>query len=356
VQAVGYDGGLGLNSVPSAVWHDNLSAVLRRTKVGAPPERWFFPLSGNKNRLRCYYAILIGRSLGYRLPWPERTGPDDVHKVAEWLAGKSEKVLHRVLVARTSSAVRIALLARERGMDISSTHFVTSGEPLTPRREQEIKATGCSVSVAYSSGETGGMGRGCRNSIGDDVHVLKAHLAMIQESRPVGSVSMTVDALRITTLLPTAPKIFINMENGDYARFATRPCGCKLDGLGLTDHLSQIRSFEKLTSEGMTFFAGDLARIVEEVLPAKFGGSPLDYQAIEEEGRNGLNHFTMLVSPKVGEVDEEKLVQTIFEELKKGGANNRRMGSIWEEAGTVRVRREEPQPTRGGKIFPFQVR
>ena len=106
----------------------------------------------------------------------------------------------------------------------------------------------------------------------------------------------------------------------------------------------------------MTFFAGDLVRVVEEVLPAKFGGSPLDYQAVEEEGNNGLSHFTLLVSPKVGNVNEERLVQVVLEEIRNGGSNNRRMAAVWEQAGTVRVRREEPQPTKGGKIFPFQVR
>ena len=355
-QGVTYDGGLGLHDAPSAVWHDNLGAVLRETKHGAPPQRWFFPLTGNRNVVRCHYAVLIARSLGYRLGWPERTAPQDATKVAEWLAKKKRTAPHRVLVARTSLAVRVAAQARENGLDISSTHFITSAEPLTPKRAEEIKNAGCSISVSYSCSETSTIGRGCMNSTGDDIHFIKSHLAVIQESRPVGSTAMTVDALRFTTLLPTAPKFFINIENGDYAKLETRKCGCKFDSVGLTDHLSYIRSFEKLTSEGMTFFAGDLVRIVEEVLPVKFGGGPLDYQAIEEEGSNGLSHFTMLVSPKVGAVDEENLVQTVLEELKKGGANNRRMARIWEEAGTVGVRREEPQATKGGKVFPFQVR
>jgi hypothetical protein len=200
------------------------------------------------------------------------------------------------------------------------------------------------------------MAYGCNNSQSDDTHFLRNLLAVIQQPRAVGSTRVTVDGLRITTLLPTSPKIFINAENGDYAKLETRRCGCKLDDLGFTDHLSEIRSFEKLTSEGMTFFAGDLTRIVEEVLPVKFGGSSLDYQAVEEEGNNGLSHFTLLVSPKLGKVDEGKLVQIVVEELRKGGANNRRMARVWAEAGTVLVRREQPQPTKGGKIFPFQVK
>ena len=105
----------------------------------------------------------------------------------------------------------------------------------------------------------------------------------------------------------------------------------------------------------MTFFAGDLADIMEE-LPLQFGGSPLDYQAIEMQGKNGLGHLAILVSPKVGQIDETALVKTILEELqKRRGKSGRMMRKVWEEAETVRVRREEPQPTKGGKVFPFQV-
>ena len=166
---------------------------------------------------------------------------------------------------------------------------------------------------------------------------------------------MHVDAFRITSLFPTSPKVFINMENGDYGTLETRSCGCKLDALGLTTHLSNIRSYEKLTSEGMTFFAGDLARVVEEVLPARFGGSPLDYQAIEAEDKNGISHLNFLASPKLGEIDEKALIQTVLDEIKKIGGSSRMMAATWEQAGTVQVRREEPQPTKGGKVFPFQV-
>jgi hypothetical protein len=123
----------------------------------------------------------------------------------------------------------------------------------------------------------------------------------------------------------------------------------------MTDHISHIRSFEKLTSEGMTFFAGDLVRIMEEVLPGRFGGSSLDYQAIEEEDKNGISHLTFLVSPKVGGITERDLLKTVLNELKQNGGSSRRMAGIWEEAGTVRVRREEPHRTKGGKVFSFQV-
>jgi hypothetical protein len=52
-------------------------------------------------------------------------------------------------------------------------------------------------------------------------------------------------------------KVRLSMENGDFAELATGSCDCKFDELGLRQHLRHVRSFEKLTSEGMTFFGGN---------------------------------------------------------------------------------------------------
>jgi hypothetical protein len=94
---------------------------------------------------------------------------------------------------------------------------------------------------------------------------------------------------------------------------------------------------------------------MEEILPARFGGSPLDYQAVEEEGKDGISHLNLIVSPSVGKIEERALVKTVLEELKRSGGSSRMMARTWQEAGTVRVRREEPHPTKGGKVFSFQV-
>ena len=57
------------------------------------------------------------------------------------------------------------------------------------------------------------------------------------------------------------------------------------EALGYTTHIHTIRSWEKLTSEGMTFCGHDLIRLIEEVLPARFGGRPTDYQFVESGAR-----------------------------------------------------------------------
>lgn len=346
---------LGLHGTPYVLWMPYPRHVFCSAKAGIPLVKWFLPLSSNKNRLGSSYAILMGRLLGYPLPWPKRISADETRKVVEWLVRQKATTSAIALLTTPSSAVRVSLAAREDRLDISGTHFITNGEPLTPAREQEIKAAGCVVAAMYSTTETGCFASGCTNSTGDDMHLLKGHVALIGQPRPVRTTGLTLNAFRITSLLPTAPKILINMEIGDYGTLQTRVCGCKFDELGLTDHLSDIRSYEKLTSEGMTFFAADVARVVEEVLPARFGGSPLDYQAVEEEGKDGLSRLNLIVSPKVGKINREMLVRTLLEELQKNGGSSRMMARVWKEAGTVQVRREEPHSTKGGKVFSFQV-
>jgi hypothetical protein len=347
---------LGFYGGPFVLCHNIIAVFLVSTKGGTAPTKWFMPLSGKRNKLASYYGVMVGKSLGYPIPWPERFTRQEADHVAQWLAQEKRTVPRMIVWTSASSAVRIASAARERGLDISGTHFIAGSEPLTPVRERIIRSAGCTVTARYACTEIGRMGYGCLHATGFDVHILKGTVAVTQQAREVGATGVTVDALRITSLLSGAPKILINMETGDYGTLEARACGCKFDEVGLTDHLSQIRSFEKLTSEGMTFFAGDLARIVEEQLPSKFGGSPLDYQAIEEQGKNGLSYLAILVSPKVGGVNEALLVSTVLEELRKArGDSGRMMAAVWQEAGTVKVRREEPHPTKGGKVFSFQV-
>ena len=63
----------------------------------------------------------------------------------------------------------------------------------------------------------------------------------------------------------------------DYAVISHPHCGCPWEEMGYTQQLHTIRSYEKLTSEGMHFVGTDLIAVVEEVLPARFGGAPTDY-------------------------------------------------------------------------------
>src|SRR5204862_2620758 len=116
----------------------------------------------------------------------------------------------------------------------------------------------------------------------DDTHLVEDKLALLVRPKHLEDGS-EIDALLLTTLIPRARKLLLNWESGDTATVTRRACGCVLGELGLETHLHGIHSYEKLTSEGMTFADGALARLVEEVLPARFGGTPNEYQVVERE-------------------------------------------------------------------------
>jgi len=69
----------------------------------------------------------------------------------------------------------------------------------------------------------------------------------------------------------------------DYATLQPRSCGCIWDTIGFGEQLHTIRSYEKLTSEGMHFIGADLIQLVDDILPSRFGGDATDYQFVEEE-------------------------------------------------------------------------
>lgn len=128
-------------------------------------------------------------------------------------------------------------------------------------------------------------------------------VGMIQRPKQVGDGGLCVGALLFTTLLPSCPKVMLNVESGDYAVAGERRCGCQLERMGFHRRLHEIRSFEKLNSAGVTFLGTELIALVEEVLPARFGGSPIDYQFVEEEEEeeDGLPRVSLVVSPRLAD-------------------------------------------------------
>jgi len=105
----------------------------------------------------------------------------------------------------------------------------------------------------------------------------------------------------------------------------------------------------------MTFIGTDLLRIIDETLPARFGGSSTDYQMVEEEDSGGHTSMTILVCPDVGSIDETELIQTVLAEIGKGQDSNKLMAQFWAESNTLRVKRIRPLATARGKILPLHI-
>jgi hypothetical protein len=161
--------------------------------------------------------------------------------------------------------------------------------------------------------------------------------------------------LLFTTIDPCADRLLLNVANGDCGIIDRSPCGCALEASGLGLHLHGIRSREKFTAEGMNYFWADLAELIEKILPEEFGGASSDYQLAEEEDTAAETRLVLRIHPRVGAVDEASALGRVRRELGRGAWGNEFQARIWDNAGTLRVRREAPIASARGKILPLAV-
>ena len=183
------------------------------------------------------------------------------------------------------------------------------------------------------------------------MHFWEDRLALIQHERPVGDTA--VPAFLFTSLLDVAPKLLLNVESDDYGVVERRSCGCPLEGEGLGRHVRDIRSFSKLTSGGMTLVGSEALRLLEEILPARFGASALDFQ-LQEREENGETRICLVASPRVAGSDAE-IAQTFLDGLRDGTPAASLAGAVWTQSGSLHVLREEPRWTRRGKLLPLDL-
>ena len=204
--------------------------------------------------------------------------------------------------------------------------------------------------------DTGRIGFGClAPEVSDHVHVLEDWHVVIQPGGAGARPNAPTKALLLSSLRPSAPLIFINVSLGDQAEAATGRCDCPMERQGWTTRLHSIRSFEKLTAGGMTFLDVDVIRVLDEVLPARFGGGPTDYQLVEEEAEDGRPRVRLLVHPRVGEVDADTVGDAFLTAIGEHSESERLMEVQWRQERVLRVERLAPRTTRTGKILHLHV-
>lgn len=335
-----------------------INNALRSARIGQPLLRWFSqsdPAAATSGDLLLLRVLQrVGRR-GAAIPVPEHVPVDDAARVARWVAGLCARGMSPLLDSTASGLVRVCSAARAAGLDVAGARLRFGGEPLTAARAAVIDAVGAVALARYSMAEVGVMGVACaRPRALDEVHLLTDKLAVVQRARPVGIDQRPVGALSITTLLPASPKLLVNAEIDDYGVLDEHECGCPLQDLGLVRHLHTIRSFEKLTSEGMSFLGSDLLQLIEEVLPGRFGGDATRYQIVERD-RDGLPLVELRIDPSVGAVDPDAVIATALEHLGRVSPAHRMMAESWRRAGTLRVVRAAPIATTSAKILPLHV-
>ena len=357
----------GLTEVPWVIYRPGLpgvaglNALLRSVVYDNPPLRWFVPHAGKagaarlRDRLAMRYICNITRLYGIRLPTPEVLPLDAPTSLLRW----AQRMLadYGVCQVRTgiSPAARMCQAALQRGLDLRGLTFVGGGEPTTPGKAQIIKAAGARHMSCYATTEAGTLALECPAHTGpSDLHVIKDAVAIIQKPTRVPGWQGSVDAFYVTTLSPASSKLMINVGLDDYGILEERSCDCGLGQIGYTTHVRDIRSYGKLTGEGVTLVRDDILDILEQKLPLRFGGSALDYQLLEEEDREHRTRLTLLVDPTLNIKDDTEVARFFVGALKQGGSAARFAGEIWDRAGTVRVRRQKPLWSRMAKLLPLR--
>jgi hypothetical protein len=295
---------------------------------------------------------LAGLLAGVPLPTPEIVPLDRPTPIVDWMAAVRRAGGTPHLHTTTSCAVRVALAADRTGVSLEGVHFTVAGEPATPARLATIRRVGAIPMVKYGAIESGPLSYGClAGQTADDMHLLSDSNAVIQAGTAGPDQPLSPDTLLFTSLRPTVPLVLFNVSLGDQAELVERTCGCPLEQLGWTTHLHSIRSYEKLTAGGMTFLDADVARVLEEVLPARFGGGPLDYQLVEAETDDGLPSLTLLVHPAIGPLDQSDVAEAFLAAIARGSATEQVMALQWRQAGLPRVERRAPHATSTGKVL-----
>jgi hypothetical protein len=358
---------IGTAGLPAINWFDippghGLGSVLQSVPAERVPERWYTPIRGGLDgtsirfRLATTAALSVARLVGHRLPWPQYLPLDRADVIVAWVRDTLRTRGPCVVRGQVSRVLRVAVAARDMGVDLTGAILVGGGEPPTEAKVAVIKSTGATFRSSYFFVEAGPVGYSCPTSEDpNDQHFFKDHLAMIQAPREVPGFDLSVGAFYYTTLLPTAPKLLLNVESDDYGILERRSCGCPWEALGLTDHIREIRSFKKLSGEGVTLIGSDMERVLEQTMPSRFGGSPLDYQLVEEEDERGFTRLTLLIDPSVALADERAAVETVLEALKTCGAAGDLSRALFLQGETFRVRREAPRLTKHGKFMPLQL-
>ncbi len=348
---------------PSATWSGvlpdvGLTALLTRLPFDVVAERWFSPVSFADTgaplamRLAHHYTLAVARSLGVFVPRPELVPVHQAHRIADWLAQRRRGAERVILRSPVSRLVRVAAAAKQAGHDLAGVTMSGGGEPPTPAKVAEIRSSGADFDTGYAFTEVGPVGTGCTRPAGvNDIHFYEDRLALIQHERPIADT--TVSAFLFTSLLDVAPKLLLNVESDDYGVLERRHCGCPIEAEGYTRHIRDIRSFSKLTGGGMTLVGSEALRLLEEVLPGRFGASTLDFQ-LQERELDGETHVCLVASPRVSGSDAE-ILDAFRAGLRAGTPAAALAGAVWTQSNSLRVLRAEPQWTRRGKLLPLDL-
>jgi hypothetical protein len=201
--------------------------------------------------------------------------------------------------------------------------------------------------------ELGTVGLACSHTLGNSVHWFSDSTAIISHRRTASFAESDVNSLLFTSIHPLASQLFINVEMEDEARMVPARCDCEFSRLGFTTLLEDVQSFGKLTGHGLTLAGTDMVALIEERLPARFGGAPGDYQLVQYETERQAE-VCLRISPRVPTVDPAAVYDFFMNEVRAlhGGALSRR---VWMQTSSLNAEIAEPYRTRTGKVLALHL-
>jgi hypothetical protein len=335
----------------------SFESSLAAARLERPVARWF-AIAGPWQETLPYRAVTrmnvaAANLSGTGMPRPSYLPANDFTMVAAWIARERAAGRLCAVAGLTSPTVRVAAAAVDGGYDIRGTIFSGGGEAVTAAKRRVVASAGAEIYPRYHITEIGNIGHACRQMLtGNSVHVYTDSVAVIGHVRPALLSGTDVNALLFTTLLPSAPRILINVDMEDAGAIAASQCDCAYARAGLTTVVHDLTSVGKLTGHGMTLVGTDLVAVIETKLPARFGGRVGDYQLVECD--TGCQTEVILrVSPRVG-ASARAVEQYFIGELRQqwGG---RLAADVWTHAGAVRVVLAEPLAGATGKVLPLHL-
>ncbi len=352
----------GIADAPLAIWRGILperimEQLLNGALTNQMPQKWFSPMRLRdssqwvKYGLGTYYLIACMHQAGLHVPLPEYVNQADAVVVARWAEAAVKKYGRCLLRAGTSRGVRVCIAAQEHGIDLTGVTFSGAGEPATEGKARQYERVGAHFISNYGMSEAGQPGAGCANRVGvSDYHLWKDACVIFTQPVEVPNFGFTVDAFHLTTILPQSPKVMLNVQTDDFGIVEERHCGCALEEYGLTTHLREIRSYSKLTGEGVTLIGTEMIHILEHILPTRFGGSALDYQLMEQEDAQGFTRLYLLVHPRVAIENESAVLECLNDALRQSSPAADVARFVWKNANTIQLKRAEPRWNPNGKF------
>ncbi|MGD0438174.1 MAG: hypothetical protein ABSB86_17060 [Bryobacteraceae bacterium] len=284
-------------------------------------DRWF--ATGGTSSKNLHYRIVTrllvaeAKLLGLRVPYPTYLEQNDFLPAAEYAKKRLDAGDQVGLHGFVSVIARVAEAALSNGLELTGCRALTGGEALTDAKRQLIESAGIRVYSSYGTTDFGGIGMPCSQmSTGNCSHVLKHAIALVSRTQENAWTDMQVNSLYATSLAPLASRIFINAEIGDTGVIEKATCDCSFSKLGFDLQVRDIAAISKVTAQGVTIETTELVPLLEEALPARFGGHSGDYQLCETEA-GSQTEIVLRIRPGVSAAPSNDILKHFLDEVKR---------------------------------------